>query len=155
MQSFFNKIFVTLKSDENFANLISSSALYNILVELYSILHRNHKVETSHGKRIVDDVKLYIEDHYNQYITIDELSKLVNVSPQYLCTMFKRYFNLRSFQYIAMKRIQQAKTLLSANNISVNEVAHLVGYNDSSYFCAIFKKYEMISPSEFRGLKLK
>jgi len=54
-----------------------------------------------------------------------------------------------------MKRIQHAKELLSANNMPVNDIAHLVGYNDCSYFCAIFRKYEMISPSEFKGLKLK
>jgi AraC family transcriptional regulator, arabinose operon regulatory protein len=42
--------------------------------------------------------------------------------------------------------------MLSENMLSVNDIAHLVGYNDCSYFCAVFKKYEMISPTEFRGL---
>ena len=51
-----------------------------------------------------------------------------------------------------MKRIQDAKKMLSDTNMSVNDIAHSVGYNDCSYFCAIFKRYEMISPSEFRGL---
>jgi AraC-like DNA-binding protein len=155
IQSSFNKIFVSLKSDDYSGKLISSSVLYEILVEFYTMLHSNHEVETSDGKCMVDDVKLYIDDNYNQYITINELSELVNVTPQYLCKMFKRHLNLRPFQYIAMKRIQHAKKLLSDNNMSVNEIANLVGYNDCSYFCAIFKKYEMISPSEFRGLKLK
>ena len=155
IQSFFNKIFVTMRLDDNSGKFISSSVLYEILVELYTMMHSKHEVETLEGKRIVDDVKLYIDDHYNQYISIDELSELVTVTPQYLCKMFKRYLNLRPFQYIAMKRIQHAKNLLLYNNMSVNDIAHWVGYNDCSYFCAIFKKYEMISPSEFRGLKLK
>lgn len=155
IQSSFNKIFVTLRLDDNSGKLISSSVLYEILVELYTMIHNKHEVEISEGKRIVEDVKLYIDDHYNQYITIVELSELVNVTPQYLCRIFKNYLNLRPFQYIAMKRIQHAKKLLSASNMSVNEIAHRVGYNDCSYFCAIFKKYEMISPSEFRGLRLK
>jgi len=155
MQSSFNKIFVTLRLDDNSGKLICSSVLYEILVELYTMIHNKHEVEISEGKRIVDDVKLYIDDHYSQYITIDGLSELVNVTPQYLCRIFKNYLNLRPFQYIAMKRIQHAKKLLSSGNMSVGEIAHLVGYNDCSYFCAIFKKHEMISPSEFRGLKLK
>lgn len=155
IQSSFNKIFVTLKLDNDFGKIICSSVLYEILVELYTMLHTKHEIEISNGTCVVNDVKHYIDDHYNENITIDELSRLVNVTPQYLCKIFKRHLNLRPFQYIAAKRIQHAKEMLSHGNMSVNEIAHLVGYNDCSYFCAIFKKYEMISPSEFRGLKLK
>lgn len=153
--SSFNKIFVSLRLDNNSGKIISSSVLYEILVELYTILHIKHGIEVSNGSCAVNDVKLYIDEHYNQDITIDELSELANVTPQYLCKMFKRHLNLRPFQYIAMKRIQHAKKMLSDSTMSVNDIAHLVGYNDCSYFCAIFKKYEIISPSEFRGLKLK
>ena len=155
VESSFNKIFVALKSDNDFGKIISSSVLYKILVELYAMLNSKHEIEISQGNRIVNDVKLYIDEHYNQDITIEELSELVYVTPQYLCKMFKRHLNLRPFQYIAMKRIQHAKKMLLDNNMSVNDIAHLVGYNDCSYFCAIFRKYEMISPSEFRGLKFK
>jgi AraC family transcriptional regulator, arabinose operon regulatory protein len=155
IQSSFNKIFVTLKSEESSGKFISSSVLYEMLVELYTVLHRKQESETSERNSIVDDVKLYIDKQYNQDITIEELSGFVKVTPQYLCKMFKRHLNLRPFQYIAMKRIQHAKKLLSGTNMSVNDIAHLVGYNDCSYFCAIFKKYEKISPSEFRGLKLE
>jgi AraC family transcriptional regulator of arabinose operon len=153
--SSFNKIFVSLRLDNNSGKIISSSVLYEILVELYTILHIKPGIEVSNGSCAVNDVKLYIDEHYNQDITIDELSELANVTPQYLCKMFKRHLNLRPFQYIAMKRIQHAKKMLSDSTMSVNDIAHLVGYNDCSYFCAIFKKYEIISPSEFRGLKLK
>lgn len=154
IQAAFNKIFVTLKLEDTFGNHISSSVLYEILVELYTMLHNKHEIETLERNHILEDVKLYIDKNYNQYITIDELSKLVDVTPQYLCKMFKKYLNLRPFQYIAMKRIQHAKKMLYDNTLSVTEIAHLVGYSDCSYFCAIFRKYEMISPSQFRGLKL-
>lgn len=154
IQAAFNKIFVTLKLEHNFENHISSSVLYEILVELCTMLHKKYEIENMEGNHIIEAVKLYIDKNYNQYITIDELSKLVNITPQYLCKLFKKHLNLRPFEYIAMKRIQHAKEMLYDNTLSVTEIAHFVGYNDCSYFCAIFKKYEMISPSQFRGLKL-
>ena len=86
---------------------------------------------------------------------MEELSDQIHATPQYLCRMFKRHLNVRPFQYIAMKRIQHAKILLTDSDLSINEIAHRVGYNDCSYFCAIFKKIELISPSEFRGLRLR
>lgn len=151
MQSSFNKTFVSLQEDDNTGRPIPSSLLYEILVDLYIMLHNKHEIKASKENYIVNNVKLYIADHYNQYLTIEELSEFVNVTPQYLCTLFKNYLSLRPFQYIAMKRIQHAKKMLSETNMSINDISLSVGYNNCSYFCAIFKKYESISPSEFRG----
>ncbi|MGB8452510.1 MAG: AraC family transcriptional regulator [Anaerocolumna sp.] len=152
IESLFKKIFAALKSDDNSGKLIASSILYEILADFYTMLQKKQEDEYSKENSIIDTIKLYIDEHYNQNMTIEELSALVNITPQYLCKLFKRHLNLRPFQYIAMKRIQHAKKMLSDNTRSVNDIAHLVGYNDCSYFCAIFKKYEMISPTEFRGI---
>jgi YesN/AraC family two-component response regulator len=103
---------------------------------------------------LAESAKNYIDAHYNEDITIDELSEFVKVTPQHLCRIFKRHLDLRPFEYLAMKRIKEAKTLLSNTQMTVNDICHTVGYRDCSYFCAIFKRYELISPSEFRGLNL-
>lgn len=155
IEVYYNKIFISLKSDDYLGKVISSSILYEILVEFFTLLQKVNEIETIERNNIVNNIKHYIDNHYNETLTLEDLSELVHVTPQYLCKMFKRQLNLRPFQYIAMKRIQQAKILLNDSNMSINEIAYYVGYNDCSYFCAIFKKSEMISPSEFRGLKLK
>lgn len=152
IEAAFKKIFVTLKSEDNSGKYIASSILYEILVEFYTMLNEIHENETSEGNSIINSIKLYIDEHYNQNITLEELSEIANITPQYLCKLFKRYLNLRPFQYITMKRIQYAKKMLLDYTLSVNDIAHLVGFSDCSYFCAIFKKYEMISPTQFRGL---
>ena len=59
---------------------------------------------------------------------------------------------MRPFEYLARKRVSQAKVLLLEDKLNVNEIARAVGYNDCSYFCAVFKKHEMLSPAEFRSL---
>ena len=153
IEALIHKLFVTLKADDNSGIIISSSILYEILVELYTMLQKTYEDETSDGNIMINRIKHYIDEHYNEDITIEGLSDLVNITPQYLCRMFKKYLNLRPFQYIAMKRIQRAKIMLSDHTLSIHDIARSVGYNDCSYFCAIFKKHEMISPSEYRGLK--
>lgn len=84
-----------------------------------------------------------------------ELADLIDLSPQYLCRLFKECLSLRPFEYLARKRIQQAKLLLLEDKLNINEIAAEVGYNDCSYFCAVFKKHEMLSPAEFRSLHKK
>jgi YesN/AraC family two-component response regulator len=118
---------------------------------LFTIVYQKHREGNSDIDNKINKIKQYIDEHYNQEITLEELSALAAITPQYLCRLFKKYFDLRPFQYITRKRIQQAKKLLSDNTLSVNEIAHSVGFNDCSYFCAIFKKNEMMSPTEFRG----
>ena len=151
IEALFKRIYDILKSDDPFGRITSSRILYDILVEFYITIH-NSNAAISDGNRIINAVKHYIDEHYDQNITLEELSTLMDITPQYLCRLFKKHLHLRPFQYIAMKRIQNAKTLLSDNKLSIQEIAHKVGFSDCSYFCAIFKKYEMISPSEFKGL---
>lgn len=152
IEASFRKIFISLKTEDDSGRFISSSVLYEILVELYIMLQNKQEDKTSEGNRIINSIKLYIDEHYNQNITLEELSSLADITPQYLCKLFKKYLNLRPFQYITMKRIQYAKKMLSDNTMSINNIAHMAGFSDCSYFCAIFKKYEMISPTQFRGL---
>ena len=59
---------------------------------------------------------------------------------------------MRPFEYLAKVRIGQAKIMLAQEKYTVNEIAQIVGYNDCSYFCSVFKKHEGISPAEFRAL---
>ena len=97
----------------------------------------------------------YIDKNYQKDITLVELADLIDLSPQYLCRLFKECLNIRPFEYLARKRVQQAKLLLLEGRWNINEIASMVGYNDCSYFCAVFKKHEMLSPAEFRSLHRK
>ena len=98
------------------------------------------------------DVVAFIDDNYQSDFSLDELSALANISPQYLCRLFKDCYHMRPFEYLAKKRLQRAKMMLTGEKYSVNEIAQLVGYNDCSYFCSVFKKREGLSPAEFRAL---
>ncbi len=103
----------------------------------------------------LNEVLKYIDLHFGENITIEELAEIIVVSPQYLCRLFNTYLNIRPFEYIAKRRIQEAKTLLIETKLNETEISIVCGFNSLSYFCASFKKYEFITPTEFRHIHCK
>ncbi|WP_028504582.1 helix-turn-helix domain-containing protein [Ruminococcus sp. FC2018] len=130
----------------------SSALAYDLLMQLHRDI--NIKGSNSDGQKYnqLAPVIQYMEDNYPSDMTLDKLSAMIDISPQYLCKLFKECYKMRPFEYLARKRIQQAKLMLIQEEYSVNEVSQLVGYNDCSYFCSVFKKHEGISPAEFKAV---
>ncbi len=139
--------------EEGDAVISDCSALaYDLLMQLNKQI--NVTAENADGQKFIQiaPVIAFIEENYQSELSLDNLSALVNISPQYLCRLFKDCYHMRPFEYLAKKRLQRAKVMLTGEKYSVNEIAQLVGYNDCSYFCSVFKKREGISPAEFRAL---
>lgn len=97
----------------------------------------------------------YIDKHFSEDI---ELAQLISVfggskplSPQYFCHVFKTAAGMRPMEFIARKRIAHAKLLLWNTESSAAEIGQLCGYSDPSYFGAVFRKYEGITPKEYRN----
>lgn len=130
----------------------SSALAYDLLMQLHSDI--NVKGNNSDGQKFnqLAPVIQYMEENYPSDMTLDKLSSMIKISPQYLCKLFKECYKMRPFEYLARKRIQQAKLMLIQEGYSINDVSQLVGYNDCSYFCSVFKKHEGISPAEFKAV---
>ena len=64
-----------------------------------------------------------------------------------------RKLGIRPLEYLARKRISEAKVLLINTDKSIYEIGKETGYNDANYFGIVFKKYEGISPGEYRKIK--
>lgn len=155
VESIFQKILYLMKTNYYDCGYQCSANLYLFLIELNRVV--NILSGTQEGQKLnqLQPVIDYIEKNYKKELTLDELASLIDLSPQYLCRLFKDCMNMRPFEFLARKRIQQAKLLLLEKDISINEIAAKVGYNDCSYFCSVFKKHEMLSPAEFRSLHRK
>lgn len=130
-----------------------SALLYQFLIQLKSCISRDGSNQKSSGLSHLQPVIIYIEENYNRSISLQDMAEAINVTPQHLCRLFKKYFGTRPFDYLTRCRLQKAKELLiSPANPSIKSVGFEVGYNDTSYFCAVFKEYEGISPTEFRNM---
>ncbi len=135
----------------SFAAASHSSALYDVLLHL--ILHASTNDGASfsiQNQRIAPAIS-YIENHYKEPIFLDVLARQCDLSEEYLCSLFKKTTGMRIFEYIQQIRINHSKELLiGMPDLPTYTIGELCGFNSSSYFNKIFKKFEHISPGEFR-----
>ena len=92
----------------------------------------------------------YINDNYNQNITIEQLAQISNLSKFHFSRLFKKYLGVSPYQYLANKRIENAKMYLKNSHLSVTEIAFEVGFSNLSTFARLFTKVTGISPTSFR-----
>lgn len=92
----------------------------------------------------------YLDEHYMEELTLDQLSEQFFISKYYLSREFKKEYGLTIIQYLLTKKITNAKELLRYSNSSIEEIARLCGIDDPSYFNKVFKKYEGHTASEYR-----
>ena len=95
-------------------------------------------------------VENYINDHYKENITLDQLAELAYVNKYYLAHTFKKQKGISPINYLLEKRIEEAKYLLRTTNLSVNEIGRIVGFSSQSYFAQSFKRALGKTPLEFR-----
>ena len=94
--------------------------------------------------------RTYIDGNYGRDLSLDEVSKAVDISPYYFSKLFKEETGENFIEYLTKVRISRAKELLTDPNVSIKEVCASSGYSDPNYFSRIFKKYEGVTPSEYR-----
>lgn len=109
------------------------------------------KPQTSidYSNKIVQVTKDYLEAHYSEEITLENIAEQVNISPQYFSKLIKKNTGFNFIDWLSILRVKKAKELLSNSNYTVKEVCFMVGYKDPNYFSRIFKKRIGITPSEY------
>ncbi len=105
--------------------------------------------ETTHVSEAVSQAKAFIDDNYNKEISLNDVSKLVSISPQYFSTIFKEEMGTSFVEYIRHKRIEAAKSMFKEKRYTVKEVCYEIGYNDPNYFSRLFKKMVGVSPTDY------
>lgn len=86
-------------------------------------------------------------------LTLERIAHQVSLSKSYVSQVFQKGMKMTVMEYVYLKKIERAKMYLSTTNMSIMEVAQILGFYDSSHFSRIFKGIEGISPSHFRKLK--
>lgn len=91
-----------------------------------------------------------VKSRFQEDLTLDSVAEELNVSLFYLSKLFRKHTGSNFTEYLTQVRINQAKKLLAAGDMSVKEAAYAAGFNSQSYFSKIFKKYTGVAPSEYR-----
>jgi AraC-like DNA-binding protein len=92
----------------------------------------------------------YIAEHYNEKLTIEKLSDIITVSPDYFTKIFKESMGKTPIDYINTVRINRAMRYLSDTEMSMLEIADEIGFCNPNYFHKIFKQYMNSSPLAYR-----
>lgn len=148
------RIYYTLKSDKLYGNHYASAQLYDFLIEYRKIADNRLSSFYTAQSVALADVLQYIEEHYPEQIKLNELAKIAGVSEQHLCRLFKKNFQLRPMEYLAQVRVQHAKDLLVYSNKTIGEISDETGFQNGSYFSVVFKRYENMTPGEYRRIKV-
>ncbi|KKI93209.1 hypothetical protein WQ54_04990 [Bacillus sp. SA1-12] len=119
--------------------------LQQFLTEVTAIVGQTSEIDPN-VKRILD----YIEEHYEEPLTLTELAKQFHFNPTYLSTYFSTHIHEGFTEYVTKVRIEKSVDLLHNRNISISDISGKVGYSDHSYFCKVFKKLKGMSPSSYR-----
>lgn len=126
-----------------------STLLYDTIYEIHR-LQSTKKNTDIHGSQMFLTLLTYIENHYMDDFSLNDLASIIQRSPQYVCRLFQTELSMRPFEYVRNYRLSKSKSLLlSSPDLSIQDVALRVGIKSPSYYSALFKKEEKITPREF------
>jgi two-component system response regulator YesN len=94
----------------------------------------------------------YMEIRYSENISISHIADHMGISSGYLSKMFKAETGKSPLEYLTDVRMKRGKQLLEDPELSLQKVSEMIGYNDVHSFIRFFKKYEQMTPGEYRKL---
>ncbi|GBF75044.1 hypothetical protein PA598K_03423 [Paenibacillus sp. 598K] len=100
-------------------------------------------------KRLIT-VHRYIRSHFQQSLSLQQLSDLIACNPIYLSNTYSKVFRVSPMKHIQNLRMEKAKELLVADERNIREIAQSLGYFSASHFSELFKKYYQMTPSQYR-----
>lgn len=99
---------------------------------------------------LIEKANRYIRAHYAEQLSLDDVAREVNLSSPYFSRLYKRETGVNFSDKLAQVRIDRAKELLNREDLSVKEIAYLVGYQEPNYFSRIFKKLTGRTASDYK-----
>ncbi|GAB2963916.1 helix-turn-helix domain-containing protein [Hymenobacter coalescens] len=106
--------------------------------------------QKGHGDEQIKKVQAYIEDNYQEKLSVDQLADLLALGRRNLERRFKKATANSVVEYIQRVKIEAAKNGLETSRENVNEVMYRVGYTDPKAFRLAFKRLTGLSPKEYR-----
>ena len=109
----------------------------------------------NHSSKDSAIVRRYIDSHFKETITLDQLADLVHINKYHMAHKFTRDYGISPISYLLQLRLQESCSLLRSTNHSMSQIAQIVGFSSPSYFSQIFSKTMGMSPSDYRTEVLK
>jgi AraC-like DNA-binding protein len=130
--------------------------LLMILTYLVRYFRKEEKSEAGNGSKRqqllrIEEILRYVSINFDRDIGLEEVASMLCVSPQYFSTFFRKVTGTTFIEYLNNIRVNNAIRLLSESDNKITHIAVECGFNNTSNFNAVFKKFTGKTPSEFRA----
>ena len=102
------------------------------------------------GNRQCAAVRRYIDLHFKEALTLDQLAEEAHMNKYYLSHTFKKEYGVSPINYMITRRIEESMYLLAETDLSLSQIAQLLGFSSLSYFSQVFRRTQGTSPMEYR-----
>ncbi len=120
-----------------------------ILIDQNTFNHKLSNIPFFNYTQLKNFQKL-IEKHYTSLKRPMEYAELLYITPNHLNALCKEHLGITAGEVIRNRILLEAKRMLVNQNMNISEISYTLNFNDNSYFTKFFKKYEGITPEEFR-----
>ena len=150
------ELILSIKSECENKEPCYETIVFARLTEILTLLLRHYNLtENRNIKPLchIDNISsaiTYINEHYNENITLNDITKAAHMHKTSFIANFKAIYNMTTWDYINIKRIEDSLTLLKSTDITILDIATKCGFNSTANFNKIFKKTTGITPSEYR-----
>ena len=143
-----------LAAPSAYAKPVISHLLQDILLQA---LCHGQKKEPYHGESAdkVQQVARYISRHYDQPITLADAAAMATMESTYFSKRFKALTGFGFYRYLTHTRLQAAEGLLEDTDLSIGEIAERCGFSEANHFGNVFRRWNGVSPSQYRKLPNK
>lgn len=124
-------------------------ALLGRILQLAGDAPRRDRADTE-PKALGRQVQSYIDQHFSQPLTLQDMGRALHVSPYYLSHVFKETSGYSPTQYLLRRRIGEAQNLLISTDLPMARIAEQVGFETQNYFNLQFSKHVGMPPGKFR-----
>lgn len=158
---FFNNTEVQNKETEDLQEYLFASVnqCYSILMlkellkqNLGDYLNMSLKILETESTKPIRRAKQYVDEHFAEKITLEDIAEIVELNPVYFSVLFKKETGMNFSAYLVNIRMETAKRMLREGNETIAAVAEQVGYKDARYFSQIFARTVGVKPALYRKL---
>jgi AraC-like DNA-binding protein len=154
IEKLYKKTYTELSKHDGKQIVLAKGYCLQTIVMIFNFLHENAIFSDdnffSGNTQRIDGVIKYIEENYHKEIILDKLASKAFLSPYHFIRVFKKYSGLSPMQYVNNYRVEKARYLLADKNLSLSEIAGMIGLKDVYYFSSVFRKIQGVSPGQYR-----
>ena len=150
--SLWDEIFQKVKNHQIDSVFENAKSAYAFLLTFHQYLAQSGL--KSKKAEVIQQCVRYIENHFSEPITLEDIAQAGNLSPFSVNKAFKVVIGTTPILYLTKERVRRSMKYLLETSLTVEEISQLCGFQNGNYFAKVFRKYVNTSPTDFRKQKM-